>query len=53
MMREEKEVIITGGQDTLEGKIFRIGHLGWVNEADIKECMDALKYVLPKMGYKL
>jgi aspartate aminotransferase-like enzyme len=52
MMREEKQVIITGGQDTLDGKIFRIGHLGWVNEADIKECLDALKYVLPKIGYK-
>jgi aspartate aminotransferase-like enzyme len=53
MLREEKQVIITGGQDTLEGKIFRIGHLGWVNENDIKECMDALRYVLPKMGYKI
>jgi aspartate aminotransferase-like enzyme len=53
MMRDEKQVIITGGQDTLDGKIFRIGHLGWVNEADIKECLNALKYVLPKMGYKI
>ena len=53
MLREEKEVVITGGQDTLEGKIFRIGHLGWVEEKDIKECMDALRYVLPKLGYKI
>jgi aspartate aminotransferase-like enzyme len=53
MMRDEKQVIITGGQDTLDGKIFRLGHLGWVNEADIKECLDALKYVLPKMGYNI
>jgi len=53
MMQEEKQVIITGGQDTLAGKIFRIGHLGWVNESDIKECMSALEYVLPKLGYKI
>jgi aspartate aminotransferase-like enzyme len=53
MLREEKQVTITGGQDTLEGKIFRIGHLGWVNENDIKECMDAFRYVLPKLGYKI
>jgi aspartate aminotransferase-like enzyme len=53
MMRDEKQVTITGGQDTLDGKIFRIGHLGWVNEADIQETLDALRYVLPKMGYKI
>lgn len=53
IMREEKQVTITGGQDTLEGKIFRIGHLGWVNEADIQETLDALKYALLKMGYKI
>jgi aspartate aminotransferase-like enzyme len=52
-MLTEKDVIITGGQGPLDGKIFRIGHLGWVSEADIKECMDAIKYVLPKMGYKI
>jgi aspartate aminotransferase-like enzyme len=53
IMREEKQVTITGGQDTLEGKIFRIGHLGWVNEADIQECLEALKYALSKIGYKI
>ncbi len=52
-MRDEKQVIITGGQDNLDGKIFRIGHLGWVNDDDIKECLDALKEVLPKLGYKI
>jgi aspartate aminotransferase-like enzyme len=53
MMLDEKDVIITGGQGALDNKIFRIGHLGWVSEADIKECLDAVKYVLPKMGYKI
>jgi aspartate aminotransferase-like enzyme len=51
-LRDDYKVVITGGQGALDGKIFRIGHLGWVNENDIKECMDALAGVLPKMGFK-
>jgi aspartate aminotransferase-like enzyme len=50
-LREEFKITITGGQGALEGKIFRIGHLGWVSVQDIKECMDALAVVLPKLGY--
>ena len=53
MMRDEKQVVITGGQGALDGKIFRIGHLGWVNENDIQECMDALKDGSPKWAIKL
>jgi aspartate aminotransferase-like enzyme len=52
-LREDHKVVITGGQGALDGKIFRIGHLGWVDEKDIEECMVALKAVLPQMGYKL
>ena len=37
-MRDEFKITITGGQGALDGKIFRIGHLGWVSEQDIKEC---------------
>jgi aspartate aminotransferase-like enzyme len=51
-IREEFKITITGGQGALDGKIFRIGHLGWVSEQDIKECWQALGVVLPKMGYK-
>jgi aspartate aminotransferase-like enzyme len=50
-LREEYKITITGGQGTLDGKIFRIGHLGWVNEKEIKECIEALGAVLAKMGY--
>jgi len=51
-MRDEYKITITGGQGALDGKIFRVGHQGWVSEAAIKECMTALKAVLTKMGYK-
>ncbi|MGA3094669.1 MAG: alanine--glyoxylate aminotransferase family protein, partial [Dehalococcoidales bacterium] len=52
IMREEYDIILSGGQMELEGKIFRIGHLGWVNEKDIKAVLDALKTALPKAGFR-
>ena len=52
ILREEHQVILAGGQRTLDGKIFRIGHLGWVTEDDIKTVMSALKTVLPQAGFR-
>jgi aspartate aminotransferase-like enzyme len=52
IMREEHDIVLSGGQMELEGKIFRIGHLGWVHEPDIQQVMDALKTALPKAGFK-
>ncbi len=52
IMREEHQIVLAGGQAALEGKIFRIGHLGLVNETDIKEVISALKVALPKAGFK-
>ncbi len=51
IMREEFDITIAGGQGELEGKIFRIGHMGWAFEPEIKECIAALKLALPKAGY--
>ena len=50
VMREEYQIVLAGGQQSLEGKIFRIGHLGWVTEDDIAAVISALKVVLPKAG---
>jgi aspartate aminotransferase-like enzyme len=52
IMREEQHVVLSGGQQTLDGKIFRIGHLGWVSDKDIKETISALKKVLPQAGFQ-
>ena len=52
ILREEYKVVIAGGQQTLDGKIFRIGHLGMVNEKDIKEILAAIQKVLPLAGFK-
>ena len=52
IMREEHQTIVGGGQQKLDGKIFRIGHLGWVNESDIEAVMSVLKVVLPQAGFR-
>ena len=52
ILREEHQVILSGGQQKLDGKIFRIGHLGWVNENDIKEVISKIKIVLPQAGFR-
>ena len=51
ILREEHEVVLSGGQQDLSGKIFRIGHLGWVNEKDIAGVISALKAALPQAGF--
>ena len=51
IMREEHQIVLAGGQQSLGGKIFRIGHLGWVTEDDIEPVVSALKIVLPKAGF--
>jgi len=52
ILREEHRVVLSGGQQRLAGKIFRIGHLGWVNEGDIEAVISALKVVLPQAGFR-
>ncbi|MGD8450447.1 MAG: alanine--glyoxylate aminotransferase family protein [Phycisphaerae bacterium] len=41
-----------GGQDQLKGKIFRIGHMGYVDEMDAITVVAALEQVLHKLGHK-
>jgi aspartate aminotransferase-like enzyme len=48
LLRDEHEVVIAGGQGKLSGKIFRIGHLGMVNEKDMEIVLQALTKTLPK-----
>jgi aspartate aminotransferase-like enzyme len=48
----ERNVVVAGGQGALDGKIFRIGHLGFVTDADVEDTLSVLRDVLPKLGYK-
>ncbi len=49
IMREEHQIVLAGGQQSLQGRIFRIGHLGWVTETDIEKVISALRTVLPRV----
>jgi len=51
VMKDEHQIVLAGGQQRLDGKIFRIGHLGWVTEAEIESVMSALKVALPRAGF--
>jgi len=51
ILREEHQIVLGGGQQKLDGKIFRIGHLGWVTENDIETVISALKVALPQAGF--
>jgi aspartate aminotransferase-like enzyme len=52
ILREEHQIVLGGGQQRLDGKIFRIGHMGWVAEGDIDVVISALKVVLPQAGFR-
>lgn len=47
--REQFDTVFAGGQQNLGGKIFRFGHLGYVNEADVQAGLDALEGSLRTM----
>ncbi|HEY9654111.1 MAG TPA: alanine--glyoxylate aminotransferase family protein, partial [Crinalium sp.] len=38
--------------DHLKGKIFRIGHLGFVSDRDILTAISALEATLQELGYE-
>lgn len=52
MMEEQYNTILAGGQGKLSGKIFRIGHLGLVEESDIDSTLTQLGDVLQKLGFQ-
>tara|TARA_B100000700_G_scaffold99436_1_gene111933 strand:+ start:2467 stop:3600 length:1134 start_codon:yes stop_codon:yes gene_type:complete len=49
-IKNDFDILLAGGQDHLKGKIFRIGHLGFVNDRDIVSVVGALESTLDKMG---
>ncbi|HZU04038.1 MAG TPA: alanine--glyoxylate aminotransferase family protein, partial [Ktedonobacteraceae bacterium] len=51
-LREQDHVVLAGGQEHLEGKIFRVGHLGFFTEADLAQTMDSLEKRLHEFGFK-
>ncbi len=50
ILKNRFDIILAGGQDHLKGKIFRIGHLGFVAERDILTAIAALEAALVEKG---
>lgn len=50
IMRKDYDIALAGGQDHLKGKIFRVGHLGFVGDRDILTAIAALEATLAKLG---
>ncbi|MBI3030668.1 MAG: alanine--glyoxylate aminotransferase family protein [Candidatus Rokubacteria bacterium] len=44
-------ITIAGGQGEMKGKIFRLGHMGYVGDFDVVVALAALEQVLAELGY--
>jgi aspartate aminotransferase-like enzyme len=51
-LHQQDHVVFGGGQQHLEGKIFRVGHLGYFQEVDLVEAMDKMEMRLRGFGFK-
>jgi aspartate aminotransferase-like enzyme len=51
VLRTKYGVTFAGGQKDLKGKIFRIGHMGYVDKLDIIVAIGALEMALKEIGY--
>ncbi|NEO05913.1 MULTISPECIES: alanine--glyoxylate aminotransferase family protein [unclassified Moorena] len=52
VMKKRYNIALAGGQDHYKGKIFRIGHLGFVCEQDILAVIGALEATLQELGHQ-
>ena len=50
--REEYGVVLGGGQQTLRGKIFRVGHMGYFTQEDIAAALDVVERLLAETPAK-
>jgi aspartate aminotransferase-like enzyme len=44
-------ITIAGGQGEMKGKVFRLGHMGYVGDFDVVVALAALEQVLAELGY--
>ncbi|MEM1367797.1 MAG: alanine--glyoxylate aminotransferase family protein [Cyanobacteria bacterium P01_H01_bin.15] len=49
-IKKQFDISLAGGQDHLKGKIFRIGHLGFVSDRDVLTALAALESVVNGLG---
>jgi aspartate aminotransferase-like enzyme len=49
LLREKYALVIGGGQGKMTGKMFRVGHLGYVTEGDVVQILWAMERALEDM----
>jgi aspartate aminotransferase-like enzyme len=49
-VKERFDILLAGGQDHLKGKVFRIGHLGFVCDRDVLTAVAAIEATLQNLG---
>jgi aspartate aminotransferase-like enzyme len=49
-LHDQHGVVLAGGQGELAGKIIRVGHMGWVDQAELQAVLAALEVELPAAG---
>lgn len=52
IMRQEFGIVLAGGQQHLKGKIFRIGHMGYMTPLEMLSTIAALEVALKKVGWE-
>lgn len=52
ILKKKFDIAMAGGQDHLKGKIFRIGHLGFVSDRDILSAIGSMEVALRELGYE-
>jgi aspartate aminotransferase-like enzyme len=51
-LRKQLNMNVAAGQGTMEGKIFRISHMGYVDQADTLGVIHGVEIILKQQGYK-
>jgi aspartate aminotransferase-like enzyme len=51
IMKKKYMITMAGGQDALKGKIFRVSHLGYYDEADMLSVLYAIESSLREIGH--
>ncbi len=50
-LRENHAVRIAGGQEPMKGKLFRLGHMGYYDDAAIRLLLEAVETTLVELGW--
>ena len=52
-LKKVHNIHIAGGQGTMEGKIFRVNHMGYTDLYDCLAVVAGIEFTLQKLGYKI